>query len=104
MNEKKKLCNSNEPCFLLCYSLLKAVFLRNCRRHPEVETDLILKELDKGDQLEPMDIELALKDPEIHSVPLYAGADAEHADDKAVATQLYFGPGFEERLELEMDE
>lgn len=47
----------------------------------------------------PGDIELAMDDADIRPVPL-------HGVDKTSrpSVQLYFGPGFEERLELELEE
>ena len=58
----------------------------------------VLLELRDGQQLEAEDIEKAIHDSTIRPVPLYSSLD------KPVAAQLYFGPGFEDRLEMEMEE
>ena len=56
-------------------------------------------DLGPGEQLTPDDIEKAMEDPEVRPVPI-------HGAEKGLklSAQLYFGPGFEERLELEMEE
>jgi hypothetical protein len=51
-------------------------------------------------QLEPADIERALQDPDVKPVPLYSASNKKDAP----GPQLYFGPGFEYRLEMELDE
>jgi hypothetical protein len=59
----------------------------------------VLWELKRGEQLTLQDIEKALADPDIKPAPLHS------LDDSAQPpSQLYFGPGFEQRLELEMEE
>lgn len=63
------------------------------------DTNLLL-ELRDGEQLQSEDIEKAIHDSTIRPVPLYSSLDNEHS----VAAQLYFGPGFEDRLEMEMEE
>jgi hypothetical protein len=79
----------------------QAIFLRNCdterKAKGSVDETNILLELGKGEQLLPADIERAIK--AINPVPLYS-AETE----KKVEPQLYFGPGFEERLEMELEE
>lgn len=59
----------------------------------------VLGELRRGEQLSPSDVELAMDDPDIRPVPLHG---VEKTSQPSV--QLYFGPGFEERLELELEE
>eukprot|EP00581_Thalassiosira_minuscula_P012901 CAMPEP_0183719102 /NCGR_PEP_ID=MMETSP0737-20130205/12178_1 /TAXON_ID=385413 /ORGANISM="Thalassiosira miniscula, Strain CCMP1093" /LENGTH=580 /DNA_ID=CAMNT_0025948803 /DNA_START=27 /DNA_END=1769 /DNA_ORIENTATION=- len=60
-----------------------------------------LLELTKGDQLERGNIEQALEEMDLNS--LYCSSNIELGKSANIA-QLYFGPGFEDRLELEMDE
>jgi hypothetical protein len=76
----------------------KAIFWRNVRSD---ETRVVI-ELRPGEQLQGSDIERALKDPEIRLEPLYASKGK--SDSHAPKPQLYFGPGFEERLEMELEE
>jgi hypothetical protein len=74
----------------------KAIFLRN-------ETDegaLSLWELRPGEQLSVRDIERALEDPDIKPATVYGTEDSKASS----SIQLYFGPGWEDRLELEMEE
>lgn len=73
-----------------------------------VETALLLRmgdssvpELPAGEQLELEDINRALAHPSIQPVPLYSGKESSKGQ---VGAQLYFGPGFERRVEMEMDE
>jgi hypothetical protein len=83
-----------------------AIDIRVRRRQKHENVDNVL-ELDKGEQLSAIDIERAFEDPAIKPVPLYSGNE-EGGEDIKISTlagaQLYFGPGFEERLEMEMDE
>ena len=74
----------------------KAIFLRN-------ETDeraLSLWELHPGELLSVRDIERALEDPDIKPATVYGTEDSKASS----SIQLYFGPGWEDRLELEMEE
>jgi hypothetical protein len=82
----------------------KAIYLRNrdkakkrkrCSDYLD-ETNVLL-ELAPGEQLEESDIQRALDD--INPTPLYSAAP-----EKKIEPQLYFGPGFEDRLEMEMEE
>ena len=57
----------------------------------------LVLELEPGEQLEPADIERAMNDPLVKPVPIYSTSGETQP-------QLYFGPGFEERLELELEE
>ena len=65
---------------------------------PHVDSPL---ELTGGDQLKKEDIENALANVDLNS--LYSSSTID-LGKSAKVTQLYFGPGFEDRLELEMDE
>ncbi|KAL7492727.1 hypothetical protein ACHAWT_001745 [Skeletonema menzelii] len=58
-------------------------------------------ELTGGDQLEIDDIKRSLAEVKMNS--LYSSTDVELGNSSKIA-QLYFGPGFEDRLELELDE
>ena len=57
-------------------------------------------ELGPGEQLTEQDIQRAMDDPDIKPVPLYS----VESKTRSLGPQLYFGPGFEDRLEMEMDE
>ncbi|KAG7347352.1 hypothetical protein IV203_016057 [Nitzschia inconspicua] len=59
-----------------------------------------LWELSEGEQLTKQDIERALEDPDVKPSALFGTED----DAKQTSIQLYFGPGWEDRLELEMEE
>ena len=56
-------------------------------------------DLKEGEHLLPKDIEKAMEDPDIRPAPLHSLEESSQP-----TFQLYFGPGFEERLELEMEE
>ena len=60
-------------------------------------------ELAKGEQLTPGDIQTALEDSDIRPEPVHSGDNSGNRSTLA-PFQLYFGPGFEDRLELEMEE
>jgi hypothetical protein len=81
----------------------QAIFLRNMKRlkeqRGEIDETTVLWAMQRGEQLLPADIEKAMKDSDIRPIPLHS---LEHTDQLSV--QLYFGPGFEDRLELEMEE
>ena len=64
-------------------------------------SDSLLLELTGGDQLEKKDIEQAIAEVDLNSLCSSSNVDIGKS---AKITQLYFGPGFEDRLELEMDE
>ena len=80
----------------------KAIYLRNVAAKGESDGEFLL-ELKEGEQLSASDIENAMNDSDIRPVSLYNAPDSENAQ-KQFAAQLYFGPGFEDRLEMEMDE
>ena len=87
----------------------KAIFLRNLERQKQSgqavdETNIVL-ELEPGEQLELEDIERAMRDPDIQPTPLFRASTGDRTDQAPkIGPQLYFGPGFEERLEMELDE
>ena len=58
-------------------------------------------ELAGGDQLDEGNIEQAIAETKLNS--LYSSSNIDLGKSARI-TQLYFGPGFEDRLELEMDE
>ena len=81
----------------------KAIFLRNLERQkrscPDMDEASVLLELESGEQLEQVDVARAMDDPDIKPLPLYSADET-----RKVGPQLYFGPGFEDRLEIEMEE
>jgi hypothetical protein len=85
----------------------KAIFLRNLDKMRAVGGDVevdereVPLEMQEGEQLEASDIERAMEDPDIKPVPLYG---ASQDNDKKRGPHLYFGPGFEDRLEMELEE
>jgi hypothetical protein len=83
----------------------KAIFLRNLANLKaaggEVDEREVPLEMKEGEQLEASDIERAMQDADIKPVPLYG---VSQDSDKKQGPQLYFGPGFEDRLEMEMEE
>jgi len=54
-------------------------------------------ELGDGEQLSVSDVKIALQDPEIKPATLFGGGEEKSSP------QLYFGPGFENRLEMELE-
>ena len=85
----------------------QAIFLKNLAKakeeDEEVDERTILLELKDGEQLELSDIENAIDDPDIKPAAMYTSETTGGVYRKPAA-QLYFGPGFEDRLELELDE
>ena len=79
---------------------LKAIYLRNVANAKDDKN--LLLELGEGEQLDAEDIEKAINDSTIRPVPLYSSLETDSSHP--VAAQLYFGPGFEDRLEMEMEE
>jgi hypothetical protein len=84
----------------------KAIFIKCLGRREEMrrkganEDDFVL-ELNSDEQLTKEDIEMALNDSTVVPKPLYNSANSTQAAD---AAQIYFGPGFEERIEMEMEQ
>ncbi|OEU19267.1 hypothetical protein FRACYDRAFT_235317 [Fragilariopsis cylindrus CCMP1102] len=78
----------------------KAIFLRNDEANDRDFSNRSLWDLPKGEQLTLEDIERALQDPDIKPATVYGTEDSTGPS----SIQLYFGPGWEDRLELEMDE
>lgn len=60
-----------------------------------------LPELTGGDQLSVKDIQRAISETSLKS--LYSSSNGDIGKSTQIA-QLYFGPGFEDRLELELEE
>lgn len=79
----------------------KAVALRLKQKSTNRNHSQPLLELSGGDQLEKKNIDRAIVEVDLKS--LYSSSNID-LGKSAKITQLYFGPGFEDRLELEMDE
>lgn len=83
----------------------QAIFLKNLAKAKEADGDVdertILLELKKGEQLEKVDIDNAVN--AMRPAAMYTTNTSVAASQKPVA-QLYFGPGFEDRVEVELDE
>lgn len=60
-------------------------------------------ELDDGEQLTVEDIALSMKEADVKPVSIFS-AESNKKNGGGVGMQLYFGPGFEDRLELELEE
>jgi hypothetical protein len=80
----------------------KAIYLRNIEKK-NGDKNLLL-ELQDGEQLEAEDIEKAINDSTIRPVPLYSSLENDDFSSMPIAASLYFGPRFEDRLEMEMEE
>lgn len=86
----------------------KAIFLRcleqrMAKRGAKAnKNDKIILELEHGEQLSKEDIERALNDSTVGAKPLYSAANS--VLEKGSAVQLYFGPGFEDRIEMELEQ
>jgi hypothetical protein len=85
----------------------KAIFLKFLEKRESIklsgakEDDLVL-ELGPGEQLTKEDVEKALNDSTVVPKPLYNSSNS--VLDSKDAVQIYFGPGFEERIEMEMEQ
>ncbi|EEC48545.1 predicted protein [Phaeodactylum tricornutum CCAP 1055/1] len=75
----------------------KAIYLRNLARNEGHGVNILL-ELPDGEHLVPHDIDKAMEDSDIKPTPLYS------SKEEKIGPQLYFGPGFESRLELEIEQ
>jgi hypothetical protein len=95
----------------------KAIFLRRLKAratkgqgnlkvedNDDDDGDDFLLELKGTEQLTAEDISRALNDSTVVSEPLYGAANSSLGSTGRSKPQLYFGPGFEERLEMEMEE
>lgn len=85
----------------------KAIFLRCLEKRQERRnlgdnSEKIILELESGEQLTKDDIELGLNDSTIGVKPLYCAKDS--VIENGTAIQLYFGPGFEDRIEMELEQ
>jgi hypothetical protein len=104
---------TTEALAFLAYDFLgriieKAIVLR-LQQQQSSNSDSVVWELSRGEQLEPIDIERAMKHPDILPVPLFSATSASNTVTTTtglpkIIPQLYFGPGFEDRLELELEE
>jgi hypothetical protein len=63
-----------------------------------------LRELPAGEHLTAEDIKVALEDPDVKPAPLFRLEGEKKEGELPRNVQLYFGPGFEQRLELELEE
>lgn len=87
----------------------KAIFIRRLEQLEAMRTknkqnlkDDFILELPANEQLTKTDVEKALLDSTIVPKPLYNSSNS--VLDSTDATQIYFGPGFEERIEMEMEQ
>ena len=58
--------------------------------------------MEGDEQLTKEDIEKSLNDSTVISKPLYSAMNS--VLNTSEAAQLYFGPGFEDRIEMEMEQ
>ena len=91
----------------ICEKAIELKLNNQSQQQQQQETDSKLPaswlELPDGEQLTVDDIERALEHPDVRPVLLYGGNRHETGRQRH-QPQLYFGPGFESRLELELDE
>lgn len=85
----------------------KAIFLRCLeqrlsKRGKVLKDEKLILELEGGKQLSRKDIERALNDSTVGAKPLYCATNS--VLEKGSAVQLYFGPGFEDRIEMELEQ
>jgi len=107
--------NTTEALAFLAYDFMgkiveKAIFLRCMKSWKEkkieekkdpIDRRLILQ-LEANEQLTKDDIERSLKDSKMTSKPLYNAVTTSIGE--AGCAQLYFGPGFENRIEMELEQ
>ena len=86
--------------FLRCLALREES--RLSKYNSETQNDEIILELGQGEQLSKQDIERALNDSSIGVKPLYSATNSVLDDGSSI--QLYFGPGFEDRIEMELEQ
>lgn len=91
------ICHSNSS-NILFYLQAVVLHLQKSKVNLNVKKG-VLPELSHGDQLEIDDIKRAVTETSLKS--LYSSSDAGKMSQIA---QLYFGHGFEDRLELELEE
>ena len=88
---------------LSIHNIKQAIFLKFLAKADveNLDEDKFVLELDEHEQLEIEDIVRALDDTSLNTAALY---NSSNSPLTALHTaQLYFGRGFEERLELELD-
>ena len=89
-----------EALAFLAYNFLGRVVETAVRlRNEKQKRKIGVVEIPKGDMLQVVDIENAMKDADVKPSPIF-----ESPAVGTVGTQLYFGPGFENRLEIELEE
>ncbi len=81
---------------------LKCLERREKQRVEGAKEDEILMEMGPNDQLTKEDIHKALMDSTVVTKPLYNAS--ESSLQASAAAQIYFGPGFEDRIEMEMEQ
>lgn len=65
----------------------------------------MIQELTEYQQLTKDDVEQALQHADLQATPIYSSFQNKRKKQKpATIAQLYFGPGFENRVEMEMEE
>jgi len=82
----------------------KAIFLR-CTKKFESEEGAdhkLILQMGANEQLQKGDVDIAMKDSTVMTKPLYNAHSS--VLDSGEAVQLYFGPGFEDRIEMEMEQ
>jgi len=79
------------------------LWVRLPKRKSALNENKVVLELLNGEQLEVEDIKRAVKDTTLNMIPLYSAKNPSLARPD-VSAQLYFGPGFEDRLELELNQ
>lgn len=86
-------------------TLFQAIFLKNLSKlkdsNDEVDERTIRLELQDGEQLRKEDIDRAMDD--MKPAAIYCTTNDIESSQRPIA-QLYFGPGCEDRLEMELDE
>jgi len=91
----------------------KAIFLRCLEKREKSrraggdkkgaqDSEKLILELEYGEQLTDEDIERAVNDSTVAAKPLYCATNS--VIGKGPAIQLYFGPGFEDRIEMELEQ
>ena len=96
-----RTCNkTNNNRFLFLHQQAVILHLEKAKVKSTLKKGM-LPELSGGDQLDIEDVERAISQTSLRS--LYSSSDGDIGKSSKIA-QLYFGPGFEDRLELELEE
>lgn len=88
------------PVYAMYFLQAVVLHLQDSKKKSKVKKGT-LPELSEGDQLDVEDIQRAISTTKLKS--LYTSSNGNDDNSHQVA-QLYFGPGFEDRLELELEE